>query len=404
MEELLILLRIDGSHLDRTPDATAGNRPEASLMARVEDIWVRKDKTRTTLYGVGLRYRAEWVEPGGIKVRKSFKTKAAAEAHLAEQVTGINRGTYVSSRKKILLADYAESWQNDQLHQRASSREQITARFRLNIVPSLGSKTLDNIQRSDVQAAVGDWAQSLAPSTVKVAYGYLAAMFKAAVLDGHIPKTPCVGIKLPKVEQVTIIPLGSETVQALADGIWKPYRPMVVFCAATGLRSSELRGLTWDRVDFGNAMISIDRQLIGNNSSNPSWGPPKTASSRRRIHIGEHSVQILKDLQKGPQGVGGIIFHSAGRAITRHTAGEAWRHIRVIVPGAGTGWHELRHYHASQLIAGGMSPVAVAHRLGHKDATETLKTYAHLWPDDDTRAAALTDGRIQMRTLDLPLS
>jgi hypothetical protein len=43
-----------------------------------------------------------------------------------------------------------------------------------------------------------------------------------------------------------------------------------------------------------------------------------------------------------------------------------------------------------------MSPVAVAHRLGHKDATETLKRYGHLWPDDDTKAAAITDGEVTM--------
>jgi integrase len=93
------------------------------------------------------------------------------------------------------------------------------------------------------------------------------------------------------------------------------------------------------------------------------------------------------------------VFHSSVRSITGHTAGEAWRHVRKTVEDAGTGWHELRHYHASQLIAGGHVPVAVAHRPGHKDAPETLKTYAHLWPDDDTRVAALTDSLV---TLDAP--
>jgi len=36
----------------------------------------------------------------------------------------------------------------------------------------------------------------------------------------------------------------------------------------------------------------------------------------------------------------------------------------------------------------------VAHRLGHKDPTETLRTYAHLWPDDDERMRGLSDGVI----------
>lgn len=373
-------------------------------MARVEDRWIRKDKTRTPLYGKGLRYRAEWTPPGEAKQRQSFATKAAATAFLAEQVTALNQGTYVGRRQKVLLSDYAEQWQKDQLHNRDSSREQVTAKMKLYIIPSLGKKALGDIRREDVQAAVGEWAESLAPSTVKVTYGYLAAMFKAAVLDGKVQKSPCLSISLPKLEAEAVIPLRTETVRALAKQIWRPYRAMVVFCAATGLRSSELRGLTWDRVDFDNAMISIDRQLIGYNSADPTWGPPKTKASRRRIHIGDHSVQLLKQLREEPAGPGGLVFHSSGRAITRHTAGEAWRHVRDIVPGSGTGWHELRHYHASQLIAGGMSPVAVAHRLGHKDATETLKTYAHLWPDDDTRAAAITDGIVRLDAPELPLA
>jgi integrase len=38
------------------------------------------------------------------------------------------------------------------------------------------------------------------------------------------------------------------------------------------------------------------------------------------------------------------------------------------------------------LIAAGLSVTAVAARLGHKDSTETLRTYAHLWPNDEERA------------------
>lgn len=307
-------------------------------------------------------------------------------------------------RNKILLTDYAETWQKTQLHHRSSSREQVTANLRLCILPSLGHFTLDAVHRADVQSAAGEWSELLAPSTIKVTYGYLSAIFKAAVLDGHIQKGPCLSIRLPKVEDVAVIPLRTETVQRLAEAIWRPYRPKVVFCAATGLRSGELGCLTFDRVDFEASMISVDRQLIGYDSSDPAWGPPKTSASRRRIHVGDHTRELLLQLREGPQGPGGLVFHSSGRAVTRHTAGEAWRHIRDVVPGAGTGWHELRHYHASQLIAGGMSPVAVAHRLGHKDATETLKTYAQLWPDDDVRAAALTDGLVTLAAPDLPLT
>lgn len=97
-------------------------------------------------------------------------------------------------------------------------------------------KTIDPVQRSDVQEAVGTWAESLAPSTVKVTYGYLSAMFRVVLLDGFSPKSPCVGLKLPALDDVTVVPLRTEVVQLLAERIYSPFRPLMVFCAATGLR------------------------------------------------------------------------------------------------------------------------------------------------------------------------
>ena len=79
----------------------------------------------------------------------------------------------------------------------------------------------------------------------------------------------------------------------------------------------------------------------------------------------------------------------------------AERHERSC-PIIGDGWHQLRHHHASLLIAAGLSPVAVAHRLGHKDATETLQTYAHLWPNDDERMVAASDGLVVLPEKKLP--
>jgi integrase len=48
-------------------------------------------------------------------------------------------------------------------------------------------------------------------------------------------------------------------------------------------------------------------------------------------------------------------------------------------------FHDLRHYFASALISAGCSVKAVQMELGHKNATETLDIYAHLWPSDESR-------------------
>ena len=55
------------------------------------------------------------------------------------------------------------------------------------------------------------------------------------------------------------------------------------------------------------------------------------------------------------------------------------------------------------LISAGCSVTAVQHFLGHKNASGTLDTYSHLWPNDEDRIRAAIDagldaGEDQMRT------
>src|SRR5205085_5188736 len=64
--------------------------------------------------------------------------------------------------------------------------------------------------------------------------------------------------------------------------------------------------------------------------------------------------------------------------------------------------HDLRHYVATRLPAGGVPVRAVSERLGHATATTTLATYAHAVPATDRRAALvmgdlLHEGRSQDR-------
>lgn len=53
--------------------------------------------------------------------------------------------------------------------------------------------------------------------------------------------------------------------------------------------------------------------------------------------------------------------------------------------------HDLRHFFASALIAGGASVKQIQAVLGHANAMITLRTYAHLWPGDDDRTRSVMD-------------
>jgi len=373
-------------------------------MAHIEDRWMRPVvpnrldgrkqlvKEKTERYGSGLRWLAQWTESGQRK-SKSFATADAARAHLARIAKAKEEGTHVRTNR-ITFGQYGDEWIAAQLHHRQSTREQVEIRWRLNIKPALGHMRLRDVERRHVQSAVNQWqrgtdiAGPLAPATVKLAYTYAVAIFKAAVTDRLIPVSPCVDINLPEIDNATVIPLTIDQVRHIATTISPKYEGMVWLASATGMRSGELRGLTLNRLTLKDILvIRVDRQLVSHRPL--TLAKPKTDNSYRNISVDDMSAgRLARHMCQYPPGPEGLIFTGRfGGPIARATAASAWN---AAVEGMGlpdrSGWHMLRHFHASMLIAAGLSPTAVAARLGHKDANETLTTYAHLWPNDEERA------------------
>lgn len=154
----------------------------------------------------------------------------------------------------------------------------LTIRRRLDhtILPTLGAYRWNQVERALIQAAVTEWSTQLAPATVRVAYTYLTGICHLAVDERRAPATPCQRINLPVIPDEPVVPLTITQVQALTDAAPARLRPMFVLAAATGLRSGELRGLTWDRISFtsdGGGVVRVDRQLVdAARSFEPVWG------------------------------------------------------------------------------------------------------------------------------------
>jgi integrase len=72
-----------------------------------------------------------------------------------------------------------------------------------------------------------------------------------------------------------------------------------------------------------------------------------------------------------------------------HRAGHPRRQGAIDGLPEAFGFHDLRDYLASLLIASGADIKTVQARMRHGSASTTLDTYSHLWPnaDESTRAA-----------------
>ena len=83
--------------------------------------------------------------------------------------------------------------------------------------------------------------------------------------------------------------------------------------------------------------------------------------------IGEVLALTWDDVNKGSIH---ITSSAAARLLARHAKQAGLERIRL---------HDLRHSHASMLIQAGVPAIAIAERLGHKNAQTTLRVYAHLY-------------------------
>ena len=263
-----------------------------------------------------------------------------------------------------------------------------------------GDLPMKALRRSHVEA----WIKSmtvggLAATTIKTKFVIVRSVLRAAVRDKVISSDPAEGVVLPrrrKAEAAMRIPTVEEVGQLLACddservSTRKGFRPYVALCAFAGLRLGEASGVKVGGIDFLRRELKISRQ-IQRDGSGYKVAPPKYGSERvvslpddLLTMLAEHLAAFLPE--GGPDRwlftVGGLPMHD--NAVTWR-----WRATRSSAGLPGVRLHDLRHFYASGLIAAGCSVVTVQRALGHRTATTTLNTYAHMWPnaDDQTRKA-----------------
>jgi len=150
--------------------------------------------------------------------------------------------------------------------------------------------------------------------------------------------------------------------------------------------------LTVDRVNFLRRHVTIDRQIVTPDNGPVAFGPPKTKSSNRTVTLPKAVGEILAaHIAEFGVGEGGLIFTSStgaplGRSMWQAAFTRAARDTNI-----NASSHDLRHHCDSLLISSGCSVKAVQQYLGHKNASETLDTYGHLWPGDEDRIRAAID-------------
>ena len=193
----------------------------------------------------------------------------------------------------------------------------------------------------------------------------------------------------------------------------------------SGFRRGEMIALTWEDINFKDQTIDINKAFARSRFKGQFVKSPKTFSGFREIKLPSECFNILHRWKteqreealklgtywKGKTGrdfdKNNIFIQSDGTPMNLCTPYHKFEAIlkaynemtrEKIAKGEASEndllpvitLHDLRHTSASILIASGVDPVTVAHRLGHKDVSVTLNTYSHfLKKMDDTASDAL---------------
>ena len=367
--------------------------------------------------------RTAWVvdykDQHGSRRLKTFKTKKAADSWATEALFQVKQGTHTPESASITVAEAAEDWIR---RAELEGRERATiAQYRqhvdLHIVPLIGNLKLAKLTAPGMREVRDKLLERLSRSMAKKVLGSTKSILKDAQGRGNVSQNAAQGVSIKmekrhkrKIKVGADLPTKDEARDILAtvEGRW---RPLLVTAIFTGLRASELRGLTWDGVDLKTKDIHVRQRADRYNKI----GPPKSHAGERKVPMSPMVANALKEWKVAcPKGNLNLVFpNGAGNIeslsnIYRRGFGAVQEKCGMVVDTGRKdkdgepimrpkyGMHALRHFCASWLIEQGFPPKRLQTIMGHESMQMTFDTYGHLFPNPEDDHAKLAAGELSL--------
>ena len=262
----------------------------------------------------------------------------------------------------------------------------------------LGHLPLDAVTRDDVARWIREQQESgSAAKTVSNRQVVLSAAFNRAVDDGLIPRNPAVRVRIARTERREMTVLTPAEVQVLLTRVSDHYKPLIMTLYGTGLRLGEATALQVRDIHLEHTppTLTVSRAW----KRDGVLGAPKTKAGRRTLSIPGPVVEVIKPLLTGKTAEDLVFTNTTGSRVLQASLHDLWQDWirdftvikgeaveRKVKLGKKPRIHDLRHSHASVMIANGINLYDLRHRLGHESITTTADTYGHMLPEAQVQA------------------
>ena len=341
------------------------------------------------------------------EMKRGFRTKKEAESAMRKVISAFEDGTYVPPSRKT-LAQYFEEWKDDYVTHNV--RESTAAEYRRiidrYIVPHMGHHRIQNLRPHHIQGYVSSMLKSgrvrgtggLSPATVIRHFRVLSTALKHAVDLGILKANPTDRVKSPKVKkfkpQVVTVEMADLIMQ---QAVGTPWLAAVCLAFYTGIRRSELCGLTWRDIDLEKCCLTVDRARVAVKGGSVV-GEPKSESSRRLISLSTNIEYVLfyhmRGQQKMLQALGiqwtedcYVFCNDQGKPYSPSSVTHAFKRLASRAGFPNVRLHDSRHAHATTLFRAKIQPKVVQERMGHSTITVTSDIYIHVLREMDIEAA-----------------
>jgi integrase len=320
--------------------------------------------------------------------------KRAAQIECAGLIAAMDAGTYIVPSKATLAA-YLEVWLAD-IKSRITPKTHL--RYcqiaRTNIAPLLGNILLKG--------------GGLSAGTVRHAHRMLNQALAQAVRwggDWAISRNPCDAVKPPKVAPGKMhVHNVAQTVDLLDAVRNNRMFPAILLAALCGLRRGEIAALRWGQVDLNAGSIAIVQsaeqagRAVRYKEPKTGFGRTVALSPMMVEELRAHRLRQAEELLRLGFRVTDhtfVVARADGLPLQPQTLTQEWKRLVAKTGLPRIRFHDLRHSHATHLLASGVHPKIASERLGHSKVGITLDLYSHVLPGMQEDAVAKVDAAMQ---------